>query len=112
MQPYYLRGAHRLLLRSEEDQQIEVRCVALADRGGELIRYAVRNSLGHQVAEGLLKKSAVIRFSADGGQNYFLDIQAGSSSYRLEVRGGHYAVTDLSRRGALHLQGETTPLYF
>lgn len=111
--PLMLRGPSRFLLYPQGDDEIIIQPKRVAARG-ELIRYTVLNGLGESVTAGLLTENTPIRFFGDARQTYFLDVEAISGSYIVDVKGCPFAIKTLSRSesGDLHLLNSLTPLYF
>jgi Domain of unknown function (DUF4838) len=106
-----LRGRGRLLLYPLGDHEITITFPNLTSRG-ELVRYRISDSLGAEVAAGVLQPETSLRFNARERQPYFLDVAAGGASYQVAVRGCPYAVKTSAEPQGLHMLGQTSPLHF
>lgn len=109
--PFLLRGPTRTLLHVDRDEEVRVAFEEVR-KSTQVIRYAVRDSLGRPVTSGLAQGNAVTKFAGQQGQTYAMDVTAGSAAYAFRITGCRYAVQDAGKEPhALRLVTKTTPVY-
>ena len=110
--PYLLRGDTRVLLHVEQDEEVRI-TFDNVPKTSQIIRYALRDSLGRKVMDGIVQAGAVARFAGSQGQTYVMDIAAGSAACGFKVDGARYAAQGAGKeRNSIHMLTRTTPVYF
>jgi len=111
--PFLLRGPSRMLLFAQEDALVRIVPRDIEQRG-ELVRYTLADAIGVTVSSGVLAQDRPVTFAANGGQAYFMDVEARSASYRFDIQNAAWALRmiDDGDHRSIHFLQKTTPLYF
>jgi len=110
---FYLRGASRVALYPQADEEITITPAAVVGRGN-LVRFNIYDSTGKQITRGILSNGQPIRFFGSENQLYFMKIDARSASYSFSIEGAAWAVEipEAEHQQRLHFLTYTTPVYF
>lgn len=111
---FYLRGRHRILLKSLRDTQVRILPLENSDSLFSSSRsYTIKDGAGKIVQVGQLQKGRPITFQAQAGEHYFLSVFVSNYSgvYKLQVTGAAAALQNDLDHGKLHLFEDPAVLF-